>query len=69
MRKSTIIKHIESYWPAYGAATCAIGLLVLVFGVVAEGQRRAEVCLDRGMVVVDTSAGGRCAAPDTLERI
>lgn len=58
MRKSVII-----------AAIGLILLLVLCVGTIAEGKRRAEVCLDRGMVVVDTSAGGRCAAPDTLERI
>lgn len=69
MRKSIIIKHIEDYWPTYGATICAVGLLVLATATIVEERRQGKICLDRGMVVAVTSAGAYCAAPDALERI
>jgi hypothetical protein len=71
MRKSTIAEHIEDFWPIYGAAICIFAVLAIIVLAVEEGQRRAEVCFGRGMVVVlaDTPAGAYCAAPAALERI
>lgn len=62
-------EHLKYFWPVYGVAICIFAVLVLIVLVVEEKQRRAEVCLDRGMVVVDTSGGAYCAAPAALERI
>jgi hypothetical protein len=62
-------EHIEDNWPLYGVAFCILVLILLLVVAFAEKQRRAEVCFDRGMVVVETPAGGRCVAPAALERI
>ena len=62
-------EHIRYNWPLY-AVLIGIAILVGLLGVVfAEKQRRAEICLDRGMLVVETAAGARCAAPASMERI
>ena len=34
-----------------------------------EYQRRVDYCFDRGMVLVDTAAGYRCAPLYSLERV
>jgi hypothetical protein len=69
MRKSIIAEHIKYNWPLYAVLVCFLGFIILIAVILTEKQRRAEACLDRGMVVVNTSAGGRCAAPNSLERI
>lgn len=62
-------KHLSFFWPGYvGFALLGI----LIFMVVSAGnaeQARVNACFDRGMVLVDTPAGKRCAHIHLLEKV
>jgi len=62
-------EHLEDHWALYAALICIFGLCFLLVVVLVEEQRRNNVCFDRGMVLVDTSAGAYCAPLNTLQRI
>jgi hypothetical protein len=53
--------HFEDFWGLYLMAAVSIALIGL--GILADRQHRKAVaaCYDQGMVLVDTSAGWRCA--------
>lgn len=53
--------HLEDYWGFYLFAAAIAFLLFLLFRAGDLEQRRVNYCFDRGMVLVDTPAGKRCA--------
>lgn len=61
--------HLSDYWPLYIAA--ALAFIMACFVVTASNAEQANVnaCFDRGMVLVDTPAGNRCAPINTLQRV
>ena len=69
MRKSIIVEHIEDYWFFYVAVAALMLMFTGIVIAVNKSEQWAEACLERGMILVDTDAGGRCAAPNSLERI
>ena len=54
--------HFEDFWGLYVAAAFAISLIGL--GVFSDHQHQKAVaaCYDQGKILVDTSAGPRCAS-------
>jgi hypothetical protein len=68
MNKS-IISDIADYWFIYVTIAVVIFLTTLVVIATNEGERRVGVCLERGMILVDTPAGAYCAAISSLKRI
>ena len=53
--------HFEDFWPLYVAAAFAIALIVLGLFATHYQRKAVAACYDQGMILVDTSAGWRCA--------
>lgn len=53
--------HLEEYWPMYAFIGLFALLIAVAFHASELEQRRVNYCFDRGMVLVDTPAGKRCA--------
>lgn len=61
--------HLSEYWPLYVAfAICAVMICAVISAANAE-QARVNACFDRGMVLVDTPAGNRCATIVSLQPV
>ena len=61
--------HFKDLWPAYVILSLMLTGMFLAVHFGAEEQRRINYCFDRGMVLVDTPAGKRCAAIHSLEPV
>jgi hypothetical protein len=63
--------HLEKHFPMYLVSGLCLVLVLLLSAVALEekARKRAEAyCQDRGMLVVQTPAGERCAPLWALER-
>ena len=61
--------HFSEYWGGYAFTCGLIGIFLLFTGAVSNEKAQTNYCFDRGMVVVKTDAGPRCAPLYSLERI
>lgn len=61
--------HLSNYWPGYLVAVLLIAFAAIAANASIEEQRRVNYCFDRGMVLVDTGAGKRCAPLYSLEKV
>jgi len=61
--------YIEKYWPVYVAGLLLCFLVLILLGLAREDTARTAYCQDRGMLLVSTPAGERCAPLWALERI
>lgn len=61
--------HFQDFWPMYLIGFLFIGLMAILINASIEYQRQVDYCFDRGMVLVDTAAGYRCAPLYSLERV
>lgn len=57
------------YWPLYVAGILLCFLALVLLGLAWEDKARTARCQDRGMLLVSTPAGERCAPLWALERI
>ena len=61
--------HFGNYWFLYVAASLFGLMITIAINANITEQRRINYCFDRGMVLVDTNAGNRCAPINTLQRV
>lgn len=61
--------HLSDFWFLYfGGALSAVMICFVISASNAE-QARVNACFDRGMVLVDTPAGNRCATIVSLQPV
>ena len=61
--------HLSDFWPCYvGIAVFGLMICAVISASNAE-QARVNACFDRGMVLVDTPAGNRCATIVSLQPV
>jgi hypothetical protein len=61
--------HLFEYGLLYAAAALFLLMIGIVISAADAEQTNVNACFDRGMVLVDTPAGNRCAAIHLLEPV
>jgi MinD superfamily P-loop ATPase len=61
--------HLSEYWALYLIGAVFGFLSIAIVNASNNEQQRINYCFDRGMVLVDTPAGKRCAAIHSLEPV
>ena len=61
--------HLEDNWGFYAVGLVLVAFIWLLVASLAHTHAQRGYCLDRGMILVETEAGPRCARLDALERI
>jgi hypothetical protein len=69
LRRQQMRDHFGNYWFLYAAASLFGLMITIAVNANITEQRRINYCFDRGMVLVDTPAGKRCAEIHSLERV
>lgn len=61
--------HLSEYWPIYVGLAVSGVMICAVISASNADQARVNACFDRGMVLVDTPAGNRCATIVSLQPV
>lgn len=63
------MRHVREWWLGYVLLGLTVLLICALNAARLSGERSVAFCYDRGMILVDTAAGDRCAPMAPMVRL